>query len=118
MKNKRQTLLATAAISGLLGGISHLQARNADTNAPAAGQQASALAPTVHGCSGMNDCKGAGGCKTADHSCKFLNSCKGKGGCDITDQDVKDWQKKQKADKDKASAPVVPAVPAKPATTN
>lgn len=117
MKNTRKTLLATAAISGLLGGVANLQARSAGTNAPgtnspAAGKQASAVAPTVHGCSGMNDCKGSGGCKTADHSCKFLNSCKGKGGCDTTAQDIKDWQKKQKADKDKAAAS------AKPAKTN
>jgi hypothetical protein len=101
MKNTPQTLLATAAISGLLSGTAAHQARGADTNAPAAGQQASPVVPKVHGCSGMNDCKGSGGCKTADHSCKFLNSCKGKGGCDTTEQDIKDWQKKQKAGADK-----------------
>lgn len=32
-------------------------------------------------CSGKNDCKGKGGCKTAEHDCKGKNECKGKGGC-------------------------------------
>ena len=36
-----------------------------------------------HACSGMNSCKGAGGCKTGDGGCAGKNSCKGKGGCKV-----------------------------------
>ena len=32
----------------------------------------------VH-CSGVNACKGKGGCKGADNACKGQNGCKGKG---------------------------------------
>ena len=39
----------------------------------------SGMAP--HACAGMNDCKGQGGCKTADHACAGQNECKGQGGC-------------------------------------
>jgi hypothetical protein len=104
MKNARKTFLATAAISGLLSGIQLHQARGAETNAPAAGQQAVAAIPKIHACSGVNDCKGTGGCKTAEHSCKFLNSCKGKGGCEITAEDIKTWEKQQKAAKEKPAS--------------
>lgn len=34
-----------------------------------------------HGCKGLNECKGKGGCKAGDAGCKGKNSCKGKGGC-------------------------------------
>jgi hypothetical protein len=34
-----------------------------------------------HGCKGMNECKGQGGCKTDKHACKGMNDCKGQGGC-------------------------------------
>ena len=30
-------------------------------------------------CSGINECKGKGGCKSATSSCKGMNECKGKG---------------------------------------
>ena len=30
-------------------------------------------------CSGINDCKGKGACKSATSSCKGMNDCKGKG---------------------------------------
>jgi hypothetical protein len=32
-------------------------------------------------CAGKNDCKGLGGCKTAQNSCMGKNMCKGQGGC-------------------------------------
>ena len=91
-------------MAGLLNGAIMLQARadgtnTTSTNSVSAGKAAESSAkPTVHGCSGMNDCKGAGGCKSGDKGCKFLNTCKGKGGCEITAKDIEDWKKKQKDD--------------------
>ena len=32
-------------------------------------------------CKTMNECKGKGGCKTAQNTCKGMNSCKDLGGC-------------------------------------
>ncbi len=34
-----------------------------------------------HDCSGKNECKGKGGCRSGDKGCIGKNSCKGKGGC-------------------------------------
>jgi hypothetical protein len=34
-------------------------------------------------CMGKNECKGKGGCKTADNGCAGKNACKGKGGCNM-----------------------------------
>ncbi len=34
-------------------------------------------------CFAKNDCKGKGGCKTADNDCAGKNECKGKGGCNM-----------------------------------
>ncbi len=99
MKKTTRTLIATAAITGLLSGLAVNQgyARD-DSKSPAPGKVAPAKkAPKVQSCSGQNDCKGLGGCKTDDHSCKFKNSCKGKGGCSITEKDIKNWEKKNKA---------------------
>jgi hypothetical protein len=106
MKNKPRKVLAAAAIAGLLNGAALQTSRADGTNAPttnsAPGKAALGKAavakkmPKLQGCAGENDCKGLGGCKTADHSCKFKNSCKGKGGCEINAKDIKDWQKKQK----------------------
>jgi hypothetical protein len=36
----------------------------------------------MHTGKGKNECKGKGGCKTAEHDCAGKNACKGKGGCD------------------------------------
>jgi hypothetical protein len=38
-------------------------------------------------CSGVNDCKGKGGCKSATSSCKGMNSCKGKGWVSMSEKD-------------------------------
>ena len=40
----------------------------------------------VH-CSGINDCKGKGGCSSADNSCKGKNGCKGKGWMETSEKD-------------------------------
>ena len=102
MNKTTRKLIVTAAITGLLSGVAvnRSYSRDDSTNAPpAAGKQAPARkVPKVAGCSGQNDCKGIGGCKTSEHECKFKNSCKGKGGCSITEQDVKDWEKAHPAD--------------------
>ena len=37
----------------------------------------------VH-CSGVNDCKGKSGCKTASNACAGQNGCKGKGYVELT----------------------------------
>ena len=51
-----------------------------------AGLFATAVPAVVHAkggakvkCSGINDCKGKGNCKSATSSCKGMNDCKGKG---------------------------------------
>jgi hypothetical protein len=94
MKIRKNSLVLTAAFTGLLGGtMARLNA------APAASGNSS---PTVssgnhfagqsagtsfddkkekHACEGKNSCKGKGGCKSSDNGCKGKNSCKGKGGC-------------------------------------
>jgi hypothetical protein len=107
MKRTTRTLITTAAITGLLGGVAIHQSRAETTNktssstsssssSSSAGKEASKKSPKVQGCSGENDCKGLGGCKTSDHSCKFKNDCKGKGGCSLTDKDIKQWEKDNK----------------------
>ena len=44
----------------------------------------------VH-CSGVNACKGKGGCATAENSCAGQNGCKGKG---VVEMSREDCQKK------------------------
>ncbi len=91
-------------MAGLLSGSVATQARgddtnNTSTNSVSPGKVAPLKEPTLHGCSGANDCKGLGGCKSSDKGCKFLNSCKGKGGCEVTAKDIEDWKAKHKASK-------------------
>lgn len=38
-------------------------------------------------CSGINDCKGKGACKSATSSCKGMNDCKGKGWVESSSKD-------------------------------
>jgi len=93
MKNTK-TLLAGAALAGILTGGFAAKA-NAATNTGAAfakqtdSQQAGVLADEkkgeTHDCSGKNSCKGKGGCKTSENGCAGKNSCKGKGGCAVKD---------------------------------
>lgn len=40
-------------------------------------------------CSGVNACKGKGGCKSADNGCKGQNGCKGKGWMSMSEKDCK-----------------------------
>jgi hypothetical protein len=84
--NTTKTLIAGAAIAGLIGGSTiRLQAATSDFGSAvtaSAGQLAdSSEKGDTHACAGENDCKGRGGCKSSDNGCKGKNTCKGKGGC-------------------------------------
>ncbi len=89
MKIRKNSLVLTAAFTGLMGGtMARLNAAPSQGSSnPAmsslAGQLSTGLnaAKEKHACQGQNSCKGKGGCKTSDNGCKGKNSCKGKGGC-------------------------------------
>lgn len=95
MKISSRRIIVGAALAGLLNGAVVRQTLGESTNAVAGTVAAGQKAPKIHGCAGMNDCKGLGGCESGDNHCKFKNSCKGKGGCEITQKDIKTWQQKQ-----------------------
>jgi hypothetical protein len=79
-----KTLIAGAAVAGLLTGSFAVRAYAASTTSTKAGVSLQTMADAEkgkHGCKGQNECKGQGGCKTGDNGCKGKNSCKGKGGC-------------------------------------
>jgi hypothetical protein len=52
--------------------------------APAVAEEAAAAG--VH-CTGVNECKGHGACKTAENACKGQNACKGKGVVDAASKE-------------------------------
>jgi hypothetical protein len=88
MKIRKNSLVLTAAFTGLLGGtMARLNAAPSSSSNPTLSSQAGQLSSTLadekekHACEGKNSCKGNGGCKTSDNGCKGKNSCKGKGGC-------------------------------------
>jgi hypothetical protein len=89
MKIHKNSLVFTAAFTGLLGGtMARLNATpTSGSNNPTISAHAGQLSTTMnaekekHACEGKNSCKGKGGCKTSDNGCKAKNSCKGKGGC-------------------------------------
>jgi len=81
--NTTKTLIAGAAVAGLMAGSLPVRAYAANTSTQA-GVSFHSLAEKetgTHACKGQNACKGQGGCKTSDAGCKGKNSCKGKGGC-------------------------------------
>ena len=80
---KSKTILAGAAIAGLMSGSFAVQAHaaNVTNKAGVSLKQMTDETQDVHSCKGQNSCKGKGGCKTGDNGCKGKNSCKGKGGC-------------------------------------
>src|SRR4051812_10825292 len=97
MKRTPRTLITAAAITGLLSGAAIYRAHaDESTNAKPGKVAPAKKTPKIQDCSGNNDCKGLGGCKTGDNGCKFKNSCKGKGGCSITKEDIQNWEKAQK----------------------
>lgn len=107
---KSSNSLANLALAGIAAGLlssaafagdkDAMPAKDPAVSAPAAGDSAMA-APHEHGCKGMNECKGLGGCKMSKkdlkkaakqmkmdmdkagkaHDCKGKNECKGLGGC-------------------------------------
>ncbi len=94
MKNpSMKALLMTAAMTGLLTGVTPVLQASTRTNTPegkTSVSRANAGARVLlagdsdkdkHACKGQNSCKGKGGCKSSDNGCKGKNSCKGKGGC-------------------------------------
>jgi len=89
MKIPNNSLVLTAAFTGLLGGtMARLSAApSSGSSNPTMSSRASHLSTTQnaekekHACQGQNSCKGKGGCKASDNGCKGKNSCKGKGGC-------------------------------------
>ncbi len=85
-----KTLLAGAAVAGLLSGglvsqLSAAQSAQLDTASASAGVLADEKKGETHDCKGKNSCKGKGGCKSGDNGCAGKNSCKGKGGCAVKD---------------------------------
>ncbi|HET7512314.1 MAG TPA: hypothetical protein VFJ88_06090 [Chthoniobacterales bacterium] len=81
---KSKSILAGAALAGLMSGSYAVQAHAANVSTKAGAslrQMADEGQKDVHSCKGQNSCKGKGGCQTGDNGCKGKNSCKGKGGC-------------------------------------
>jgi hypothetical protein len=78
---KSKTILAGAAIAGLMSGSFAVQTHAANVTGKAGVSLSQIVKKDVHSCKGQNSCKGKGGCKTGDNGCKGKNSCKGKGGC-------------------------------------
>ncbi|MEQ1862382.1 MAG: hypothetical protein ABMA13_20890 [Chthoniobacteraceae bacterium] len=91
--NKTKTLLAGAALAGIItGGFAAKSNAASNTGAPQfkttasdAGVLADKDKGDTHDCAGKNSCKGKGGCKSGDKGCQGKNTCKGKGGCAMKD---------------------------------
>jgi hypothetical protein len=87
--NTSKTLLAGAALAGILsGGFVNTASAALTSNSGRASLTAGVLADEkgeTHECKGHNSCKGKGGCKAGDNGCAGKNTCKGKGGCGMKD---------------------------------
>jgi hypothetical protein len=98
MKISKNSLILTAAFTGLLGGTVARAASPASPDASAQDMSKSQKSDTKvekHACAGKNSCTGQGGCATdgskknmaaaakvtAKHSCAGKNACAGQGGC-------------------------------------
>ena len=79
-----KTLIAGAAVAGLMAGS--LPVRAYAANAPTqAGVSLQTMAEKgVHACKGQNVCKGQGGCKTSDAGCKAKTPAKAKAVAPLT----------------------------------
>ena len=81
----KKTMIAGAAIAGLMSGAFAVTAHAVQTSSKAGVSikmgDKDKDAADKHSCKGMNNCKSKGGCKSGDNGCKGKNSCKGKGGC-------------------------------------
>jgi hypothetical protein len=76
-----KTLIAGAAVAGLMAGSFPVRAYAASAPTQAGVSPQTMADKGAHTCKGQNACKGQGGCKSGDNGCKGKNSCKGKGGC-------------------------------------
>lgn len=88
--HRSSTLLAAAALAGLLTGSSPQAVAGSklpgiENASPGVMADPGAAKGETHACAGKNGCKGKGGCKTGDKGCAGKNSCKGKGGCAMKD---------------------------------
>jgi hypothetical protein len=89
--NTNKTLLAGAALAGILtGGLINTASAASVSSSTQTAFNAGTLAEhekkgETHDCAGKNSCKGKGGCKSGDNGCAGKNSCKGKGGCGMKD---------------------------------
>jgi hypothetical protein len=89
LKLSKNSVVLTAAFTGLLSGTAARAAAPQDTSkqdttkSKKATSKASKATAKVekHSCAGQNSCKGLGGCKAGDQGCAGKNTCKGKGGC-------------------------------------
>jgi hypothetical protein len=82
--NTTKTLIAGAAVAGLMVGSMAARAYAAGESSPAGVSfETMAEKGKGHACKGQNACKGQGGCKSGDQGCKGKNTCKGKGGCAV-----------------------------------
>jgi hypothetical protein len=82
--NTTKTLLAGAAVAGLMTGSMAVRAYAAgEPNSAGVSLQTMGEKSGTHACKGQNACKGQGGCKSGDNGCKGKNTCKGKGGCAV-----------------------------------
>jgi hypothetical protein len=70
MDRREFTKVMTAVVAGMVAG-----SRASAEDKPAGDKHTGAG-------KGKNECKGKGGCATAEHDCAGKNACKGKGGCD------------------------------------
>ncbi len=94
MKISKNSLILTAAFTGLLGGTVARAAAPAFQDSAKQDTKSSAKVEK-HACAGKNSCTGQGGCATdgskknkaaaakitAKHSCAGKNACSGQGGC-------------------------------------
>ena len=95
MKISKNSVILTAAFTGLLGGTVARAAAPAFQDTSKQDTTKSTAKVAKHSCSGKNSCAGQGGCATdgskknmaaaakvtAKHSCAGKISCSGQGGC-------------------------------------
>ena len=83
--DSRSIVLAAAA--GLALGAAACKGSGSSSTAQASAELAaspSAPKTDMACCTGLNDCKGKGGCAVdGKHDCAGKNDCKGKGGCNM-----------------------------------
>jgi hypothetical protein len=80
--NTTQTLIASAAVAGLVAGSMAVSACAAgEPTSAGVSLQPKADKGNTHACKGQNACRGQGGCNSGDQGCRGRNTCRAKGGC-------------------------------------